>query len=134
MFLTLEEVIKWIGISLFEIWLHLTCILVFTVLVVLRLEQTTTTSWWNVFIPLFLADGLDAYFCLVVFIRTWKSGNSRAAWLRLISSVQMLVCLFVSEFLFCKKLTNVTSISYSETFAAIFIALQLLMVRACQTH
>jgi|SRR6218665_2492790 len=134
MFLTLEEVIKWVGITLFEIWLHLFCVLIFTVLIVLRIEQATTTSWWNIFIPLFLADGLDAYFCLIVFIRTWKISNHRVACLRLLSSALLLVCLFVSEFLFCQKLTNTTSISYSEAFAAVFIALQLLMVRACQTH
>lgn len=134
MFLTLEEVIRWVGFTLFEIWLHLFCIFIFTILLVLRVEQATETSWWNIFIPLFFADGLSAYFCLIVFIRTLKTGNIRAAFLRALLSSLILICLFVCEFLFCQKLTETMSVSYSVVFATIFIGLPILVFRVGQTR
>ena len=134
MFFTLEELVKWLGVTVFEIWLNLATLLVFTVLLTLKLEEALTTSWWNVFVPLFLADGLNAYFCTIVFIRMYREGEIKKAGVRLASSVVCLVCLFVFKLLFCQKLNNPKTLSYSEVFASLFVALQILMVRACQIH
>jgi hypothetical protein len=59
LFLTLDELVKWLGLAVFEFWLHVTFLLVFSFLVVLRLENAVPTYLWNVFIPLFIADGLN---------------------------------------------------------------------------
>lgn len=134
MFLTLEEVIRWVGFTLLEIWLHLFCIFIFTILLVLRVEQATETSWWNIFIPLFFADGFSAYFRLIVFIRTLKTGNIQAACLRAFLPSLILICLFLCELLFCLKLSETMSISYSEVFTTIFIGLLFLIFRVGQTR
>jgi len=134
MFLTLEEVVRWLGLSVFEIWLHLVGLLIFSVLLVLRLDGATSMSWWNIFIPMYAADALDAYFCIIVFVRTLRVGNRRAACLRLLSSCIVLVCLFVFKLLLCQKLMNENILSFSEVFASLFVALQILMVRACQAN
>ena len=45
---------------------------VFSVLLVLKIEGyllPASVSWFLVFAPLFICDGLNAYFCIIVFIR-----------------------------------------------------------------
>ena len=125
---------RWLGLSVFEIWLHLIGLLIFSVLLVLRLDGAVDMSWWNVFIPLYAADALDAYFCIIVFVRTLRVGNRRGACLRLLSSGIILVCLFVFKLLLCQKLMKENILSFSEVFASLFVALQILMVRACQAN
>jgi len=132
MFFTLEELVKWLGLTVFEIWIHLLSLLVFSVLVVLRIDNVTSTSWWNVFIPLFVADGLNAYFAVIVFIRLLRAGNRRAACLRLFSTTILVSCMFVCQLLLCRKLTNEGVLSYTECIASLFVALQILMIRTCQ--
>ena len=133
MFFSLTEIVKWFGMTLFEIWLYLVTSLLFTILVVLKYENIIN-SWWHVFIPLFAGAGLNAYFCVIVFIRMRKKGGFRAAGLRLIYSLVTLVCLTVFELLFCIKLEKSDRLTYSEIFAPIFVLLQLMMVRACQVY
>jgi len=134
MFLTLEEVVRWLGLSVFELWLHLIGLLMFSILLELRLDSGVELSWWNIFIPLYAADALDTYFCVIVFVRTLRVGNRRAACLRLLSSCIILVCLFVFKLLLCQKLMKENVLSFSEVFASMFVALQILMVRACQAN
>ncbi len=134
MLLTLKEVIKWIGMTAFEIWLHLVTLFVFSILAVLKHHNVLDSTWWAIFIPLFACDGLNMYFCTIVFIRMYKEKEYRIAGLRLLSSVLMLVCLIVFKILLCQRLNHERNYKYSEVFAPIFVALQILMVRACQTH
>ena len=46
---------------------------VFSVLLVLKVESVfpDSTSWFLVFAPLFSSDGINAYFCIIVFIRQY---------------------------------------------------------------
>ncbi len=134
MLFTLKEIVKWLGITAFEIWLHVVTLFVFSILAVLKHQEILDSSWWTVFIPLFASDGLDMYFCTIVFIRMYKEKEYRLAGLRLVSSAMLLVCLLVFKILLCQKLNRDRNFSYSEIFAPVFIALQILMVRACQTH
>ena len=134
MFLTLKEIVKWLGVTVFELWLNILAVLVFSLLVTLKLEGVLTSTWWNIFIPLFACDGLNTYFCVIVFIRMYQEREYRAGALRLLSSLVCLTCLFVCQLLFCQKLEGQNTLSYSEVFASVFIALQVLLVRACQVH
>ena len=134
MFLTLEEIVKWLGLTIFEIWIHLICLLIFSLLVVLRLDNIVFTSWWNIFIPLFVADGLNAYFAVIVFVRLLRIGNRRAACLRLFSATIIITCIFISELMLCRKLTNEHALSFTECIASLFVALQILMIRTCQIN
>ena len=131
MFFTLKEIVKWFGMTVFEIEMYLVSCLVFTILTVLKYEGFIDT-WWHVFIPLFTGAGLNAYFCVIVFIRMYKKKDYRTAGLRLIYSLVSLVCLFVFELLFCLKLQSSRRLTYSEIFAPVFVLLQLMMARACR--
>ena len=102
-----KELLRWLGVSVFEIWVWLLSLTIFSVLLVLKvsslvvkllywiliakileyffhvnsLKLTTfqveeqllpsETSWFLVFSPLFICDGLNAYFCIIVFIRQY---------------------------------------------------------------
>lgn len=131
---TLKELVRWLGMTVFEIWMNLVCLFIFTIIAVLRYEQVLQTSWWNIFVPLYISDGLNTYFCIIVFIRMHKEQDYRVAGLRLLSSIICLIGIFIFKVFMCQKLNREKEYSYSEVFVPIFIVLQVLMVRACQTH
>ena len=136
---------------MFEIWVALVCFTAFTVLLTLKVEvwtyqpsdslpgddiseQQSTVSWWVVFSPLFISDALNAYFCVIVFIRMYLEGSYKAALIRALWSLFMLALLFIFKYLLCQKLSDGTKLDYSEVMSPIFILLQLVMIRACQLH
>jgi D-alanyl-lipoteichoic acid acyltransferase DltB (MBOAT superfamily) len=131
----------------FEIWVALVCFTAFTVLLTLKVEvwtpqtsdilsQESAVSWWVVFSPLFISDALNAYFCVIVFIRMYLEGSYKAALIRALWSLFMLALLFIFKYLLCQKLSDPdgTKLDYSEVMSPIFILLQLVMIRACQLH
>jgi hypothetical protein len=66
------ELLRWLGVSVFEIWIWLVSLLVFSVLLTLKVEDVlSSSSWFLVFAPLFISDGINAYFCIIVFIRQY---------------------------------------------------------------
>ena len=134
MFFQLKELVKWFGMTVFEIWLNLVTILIFSVLAVLKYEGVIKANWWYVFIPLFTCDGLCTYFCWIVFIRMYKEKEYRAAALRLVSSMVCITLLFVFKVVFCKKLNDENNLSYSEVFSPVFIVLTMMVIKACQIH
>ena len=71
MIFTLKEVLRWLGLSPFEILVNLACFLIFTILLTLKVEGIieSETTWWVIYSPLFIADALNAYFCAIVYIR-----------------------------------------------------------------
>ena len=128
---------------------------VFSVLLVLKIEGyllPASVSWFLVFAPLFICDGLNAYFCIIVFIRQYLESQFRVALLRALWSLFVIGTndkyntiqnayedvfsglLFVFKFLLCNKLENVSKLDYSEVMSPVFILLQLVMIRACQLH
>lgn len=137
MFFTLREVISFLGISVFEIWLNIISLTVFTFLLAFCLDESlpnTEQNWWQIFLPLFIADGLNCYFCVIVFIRMYLCGQVKNGFLCTTWSLSVLTLVFVFKFLLCRKLSGQSSLEYSEVVSPIFILLQLFLARACQMH
>lgn len=138
MFFTISEIVRWLGLTVFEIWINLVAITIFTVLLALKFDPATSlysSSWWVIFSPLFASDALNAYFCVIVFIRMQLENSLKVALLRASWSATFLLMTFLFKFLLCKKLLGQVTLEYSEIFAPLFILLQLIAVRACQlTH
>lgn len=134
MFFSLKELIRWLGLTVFEIWMHLIAISLFSMLAVLKYESVISLSWWVVFIPLFTCDGVSAYFCIIVFIRMYKDLDFRAAGVRFISSLLSLTLLFVFKILLCQKLDRSRLITCAEVLSPLFILLQIILIRACQVQ
>ncbi|KAH3882823.1 hypothetical protein DPMN_006768 [Dreissena polymorpha] len=133
MFLNLKEIVKWFGMTTFEIWVHLVSILIFSILMVLKLEGVSTMTWWSTFSPLFIADGLNSYFCIIVFIRQFEDFSFRMAGGRLLSSMLIISLLFVFKFLLCQKLSDrFSTYSHTEVIVPLFLLLVVLSIRSCQ--
>ncbi|XP_024225397.1 transmembrane protein 203 isoform X2 [Bombus vosnesenskii] len=137
MIFTLNELEHWLGLTIFEMWINLVSLTIFSVLLALRLDENYflgNTGWWIVFSPLFVADGLNAYFCAIIFIRMHMEGMVKAAVLRGLWSLILLILIFVFKYLLCRKLSGQSPLEYSEVLSPLFILLQLIAVRACQLH
>lgn len=134
MIFTLRELVRWLGLTMIEILLNLLAITVFSVMATLKLENQVAMSWWTAFIPLFICDGLNVYFCVIVFIRQHLEGMYKAAALRSSWSFIQLLLVFLFKLLLCLKLEGQKNLVYSEVLSPLFILLMLIMVRACQLN
>ncbi|CAG5135699.1 unnamed protein product [Candidula unifasciata] len=133
MLLKLKEVIQWTRMTAFELFLQLLSILVFSVLVATKIEGHLTAPWPTIFTPLFICDGLNAYLCLIVFVRQYREYDLKQASLRVASSLVVIAMIFTFKLLLCQKLVT-GSLNCSEVFAPLFVLSQILMIRACRMH
>lgn len=135
MFFTTKEIVRWLGLTVFEIWVNLIAFLLFTILLALNYNpdlELYNHNWWLIFSPLFVGDALNTYFCIILFIRMILELSVRYSMLRLTWSATFLLTTFLFKYLLCKKLLGQLSLDYSEVFAPLYILLQLIAVRACQ--
>lgn len=137
MIFSLNELVHWLGLTIFEIWVNLMSLTIFMILLILKLDEKyfdSISGWWTVFSPLFIADGLNTYFCAIIFIRMHMEGMVKVGILRALWSFVLLLLIFVFKYLLCKKLSGQTTLDYSEVLSPVFILLQLIAIRACQLH
>lgn len=130
----MKEIVPWLGLTVFEIWINLISLLIFTILLALKVNWAfiSNDGWWMVFLPLFTADALNAYFCVIIFIRMQLESPLKEALLRISWSAIFLLMTFIFKLLLCKKLVGNDSFDYYEIFTPLYILLQLIAVRACQ--
>lgn len=96
MFFQLRELLRWLGLTVFEIWVAVLFFTVFTILLTLKVDGIVDNlTWWHVFAPLYVSDALNAYFCTIVFIRMYLEGAYKSAIIRAIWSLFMLSLLFI---------------------------------------
>lgn len=141
MLFALQELVRWLGLTVFEMLVHLLALLVFTVFLALRLDEiafvsTTPGSYdlWIVFSPLFVADALCTYFNIIVLIRLYIEGHIKEAIARTIWSMALLFVWCLFKVLLCRRLAGISNLDYSEIMSPIFLVLQLIAIRACQFH
>lgn len=135
MFFTIQELVRWLGLTIFEIWVNLISILLFTILFAIKYDPNVelyNIDWWFIFFPLFAADALNAYFCIIIFIRMLLEMTLKYSLLRILWSGTFLLMTFLFKFFLCKRLLGQLNLDYSEVFAPLYILLQLIAVRACQ--
>lgn len=141
MLFALQELVRWLGLTVFEMLIHLIALLIFSVFLALRLDgyafaSTSPGSYdiWIVFSPLFIADALCTYFNVIVFIRLYFEGHVKEAIARTIWSSALLFVWSLFKVLLCRKLAGTSNLDYSEIMSPIFLVLQLIAIRACQLH
>ena len=137
MIFSLTELVHWLGLTNFEIWVNLVSITMFLILLVLKLDNDYFfghQDWWIVFSPLFVADGLNMYFCSIIFIRMYMEGMIKDAVLRALWSLILLLLIFIFKYFLCQKLSGQATLEYSEVLSPVFFLLQLIAIRACQLH
>ncbi|XP_050695151.1 transmembrane protein 203-like isoform X2 [Eriocheir sinensis] len=135
MFFSLRELTMWLGVSILEVFIWLTALLATLVLVVLRVEEVfSAVSWWLVLSPMFIADALNTYFCVIVLIRMYLDGVLKPAALRALWSFSVLTLGFTFKFLLCRKLSEPSHLEYSAVMSPVFVLLQLILIRACHLN
>jgi hypothetical protein len=136
MLFTWKEIIKWFGVTLFEIFMILTSVLLYSILFVIKMDGllSNSFSWWTIHSPLFVCDSLLAYFCAIVFIRQYQEGKYKVALFRAVWSFNQILLLFLSKLLLCFKLEGQKNMTHSEVLSPLFILLILLLIRACRLH
>lgn len=137
MIFSLNELVHWLGLTIFEMWINLISLTIFTILLALKLDEDYflgNAGWWIVFSPLFVADGLNTYFYAIIFIRMGMEGIIKIAIPRVVWSLMLLLLIFVFKYFLCKKLSGQSTLEYSEVFSPIILLLQLIAIRACHLH
>ncbi|CAG2104740.1 unnamed protein product [Medioppia subpectinata] len=137
MILSFDEIIKWFGVTVFEIFMILVSILIYTILLTLKCDTELGgewMGWWTVHSPLFMCDALLSYFCIIVFIRQYLDGKYKMALFRAVWSFNQILLLFLSKLLLCFKLEGQKHMTHSEILSPLFILLILLLIRACRLH
>ena len=142
MLFMIEELSPWLGVSRFELLVQTVALLVFSVMLTVRLERYDSSTigslsesdiWW-IFSPLFVANVINAYFCLIVFIRTCLERTFKVAAVRAMWSATVIVILMLFEFLLCHRLIGEIKLKLSQVLSPLLLLLQLLAVRACQAQ
>lgn len=90
-------------------------------------------EWFKVFIPLFVSDLLNTYFCIIVTIRLIHANKLKIALHRLFWSVNFLMLNILFKYLLCLKLSaqSGSGLEYAEVFSPIFILFVIYCSRLC---
>ena len=131
----LKDMLRWLGVTVFEISLFCICTTIYSVMLTLKLSGVIaegSMSWWTIHSPLFISDALLAYFCLIVLIRQYLVRTYRVAVFRALWSFNQILLVFLFKLLLCFKLEGQKQISHSEIFSPLMVLLILLVIRACQ--
>jgi len=134
MLFTLKELQKWLQITIFEIALMLTSLLVFTILVALKLENIISITWWEIFIPLYVSDTLMVYFDFIVFIKLYLVGEKSLAVKRIIVNGIIILLMIIYKVLLCQQLEHAREMKYAVIHSPLFIFIFFIMVRSCYAN
>ncbi|KAI1708803.1 transmembrane protein [Ditylenchus destructor] len=103
--LTIAEVSRWTGVSVFEIALHLVAIFLTSIALLLKWHTLFGLSFWHVFAPLFTASALNCYFLFIVFVRSVISDKQlKRAFLSNSFNFLRVIMISIFEVLLCHKI------------------------------
>ncbi|VDN29390.1 unnamed protein product [Gongylonema pulchrum] len=139
--LSVAECIRWTGVTIFEIWLHAVGLLLFSILIVLKIElYPSSLTYWHAFTPLFIVAALNLYFLFIVLVRAMVQEKEckqpimkhAFSWLRLIM-------IGIFEALLCYKVNGdledgqvAVQSSYGVVFLPIWVLMAALLFQACR--
>lgn len=142
MLFTVEELSPWLGVTRFELLVKTIGLLLFSIILTVQLERYDLPTISNlperdilwIFSPLFAANVINAYFCVIVFIRTCLEKTFKVALIRAMWSATVIGILTLFEYMLCHRLMGESKQESSEVLSPLLLLLQLLAVRACQTQ
>ncbi|VDD89641.1 unnamed protein product [Enterobius vermicularis] len=133
--LSMPEIIRWLNISIFEIWQQCIGILLATILLTLKLEFYPNISYWHVFIPLFGATALNAYFLFIVSVRTVvEESDYKAPLVRFWLSYIRIASIACFEVLLAYKINGdleLGEVTAHSSYGVIFLPVWILMGALC---
>lgn len=130
----MKDILRWLGVTPFEIWMIGASVLVYGVLFLTKASTSLldSFSWWSVHSPLFICDSFWAYFCCIVLIRQIVDQSYRTAIFRALWSFNQILLIFLFKLLLCFRLEGQKQITQTEILSPLLVLLILLIVRACQ--
>ncbi|WKY06813.1 hypothetical protein Q1695_006752 [Nippostrongylus brasiliensis] len=137
---SLSELIYWTGLTVFELWLHATSILVSLIMLALKTHQICVMSYWIVFSPLFIASAFNSYFVFIVFVRSvFEYKDFKGPILKFGFNVMRLALIALFEVLLCYKVEGdfehgqvAVRSSYGIVFTPIWVLSLALCIQTCR--
>ena len=134
--MNIKSLTRWLVMTEFEMLLNVVGILIFSILISIKLDFNDNITWKEVFAPLFIADGLQAYFCVIVFIRQLSESETKDAVFRYIISFLLLASRVSFKLLTFFVVTgpngNEKNFKFQYVAIPLFFHLSLLMLRSCR--
>ena len=132
MLLTYQELVKVLGLSILQIVIYAFGTLVFSILLALKVEETANLSWFVIFSPLFAADGLAAYFAVIVFIRYFGSPSRilrKGIYTSLLNIIFYLL-LLISKILLVQRLEGANT-TFTVATIPFILLMQIFVIKSC---
>uniref|UniRef100_A0A915DGT0 Transmembrane protein n=1 Tax=Ditylenchus dipsaci TaxID=166011 RepID=A0A915DGT0_9BILA len=138
--LTVSEITKWTGITVFEILLHCVALLLTTILIVVKWYSLfTSITYWHMFSPLFVASALNCYFLFIVFVRMIiEERQFKRAFVSNSFNFLRAIMLWLFELFICYKVEGnqrnqvAVESSYGMMFMPIWILMTAFGFQACR--
>lgn len=127
----LKTLCCWFVMTEFEVFMNLCAIFVFTVLLCLKLDSFYEFEWFSIFLPLFIADFLQANFCSILFMRQILQNQKKMAVFRLILSGMFLLARFMFKYLTYQFINSSGSFKFQVVAIPIYFHLVFLLFKTC---
>lgn len=130
----IKSVTRWLVMTEFEMLINILGLFATTILICLKIDFAFELTWKCVMMPMFIADGLQAYFCIIVFLRLFHDFQIKQAISRLIISGVLLTTRFLFKLFIYLMLTDDNENGkYRFQYAKypLLLHLILLMFRSC---
>ena len=128
-----KKLVDWLGVTMFEIWMFSFFLIITLILLVCKLDDILSLSWFNVFLPLYISDALAGYFCMIIFIRQYINGYMKQAFYRAFYSFFQLFLVASFKISLMYKLDG-KKIDNSDIFLFVGLLMGSLLVRLCTKH
>lgn len=140
--MNIKSLTRWLVLTEFEMLMNMLGLFCFSILFCMKLDYQfeSTITWRQMFLPLWLVDGLSLYFCVIVFMRQIGEFQTKSAALRLFISVFFLSTRFVAKLIVYFILSSSAHVNENKRIkfqyasVPIFFHLILLMFRSCRLH
>lgn len=133
MFYDWKEVSLWLNVTPFQIFMFLLSTTISSLLLTLKFSSEilfNTIPWIIVYGPFYVFEAIDAYFCLIIFVRQYQTGVFGPAFLRFFFNLKRLVLMVLFQLILSAKLKGTVRFSYSELFLPLFFLIFLFVCRA----
>ena len=131
--MNVKTLARWLVMTEFEMLMNAVGLLLSTVLLAIKLDlgESIAISWFHVFLPAFIADALQAYFCLIVFIRQLNEYKQKTAIFRFLTSTYLLVNRFFVKLLVFLLLNKSANFKFQYVGFALLSHLVIMLFRSC---
>ena len=125
---------KWLGLTVFEMLLHVLSVFIFTILLTLKIDEVFDLDWFTVFAPLFICDVTNLYFRLIAYFRLFMEvPRENVFFIRICKTQGIAFAWFIFKlFLFIKLSSSDVSFSWIVVFAPLHVLMTGLVFCSCE--